>query len=177
MFTKNWYKAIAVQMTEKYRSYTNCSGESQSAYATYAQYFTKLGATSNGAYTPRLANVCTSLNSYGGVIFGTGTTAPTVDDYCLSGSLITTITATASVSIEHDENGFTATATYMLTNTGDNDITIGEVGIIASLFSNTSTDSRYKTLLERSVLDTPVTIRSGGIGQVTYTIRMNYPTA
>ena len=30
--------------------------------------------------------------------------------------------------------------------------------------------------VERTVLETPVTIPAGGVGQVTYTIRMNYPT-
>lgn len=29
--------------------------------------------------------------------------------------------------------------------------------------------------INRTVFDTPVTIAAGGVGQVTYTIRMNYP--
>lgn len=58
-----------------------------------------------------------------------------------------------------------------ITNNNETDITIGEVGIVYQ------TGSSYSVLFERTVLESPITIPAGGVGQVTYTIRMNYPTA
>ena len=61
-------------------------------------------------------------------------------------------------------------AVLTITNNNATDITIGEVGIVYQ-GSNTA------ALLERTVLDSPITIPAGGVSQITYTIRMNYPTA
>ena len=174
MFTKNWYRAYAIEIVTTSTKFINYAGQSTSGYAN-ANHL-KLGSTSYSSNIPALRNVINNLNTNGGVAFGTGNTPPTLDDYKFSGDLITTITGTATVNVAHDDNGLGATALYSLTNTGSSDITIGEIGLIASLESNTSTGSSYKALLERTVLDTPVTIPAGGIGQVTYTIRMNYPT-
>lgn len=124
----------------------------------------------------------TAFTSTIGQVFGTGTTPPTVDDYCVSGSEITNLTFTKTVTY----GAGTVTCTYVITNGNSDPVTIGEVALFTpgsfTLYYNYSSGSNkttfYKTvMLERTVLDTPVTIPAGGIGQVTYTIRMNYPTA
>ena len=79
------------------------------------------------------------------------------------------------MTVTPDESGLTITALYTITNTGSSAFTIGELGLIAATYTNVSTNS--KCLVERTVLDTPVTIPAGGIGQVEYTITFNYPTA
>lgn len=110
-----------------------------------------------------------------GVVFGNGSVAPTKDDYFLSGELLTTISATFTQNVTFDENGYEISTVYNITNTGSNPITVGEVG----LFANTNIASNVSSyfLVERTVLDNPVTIPAGGVGQVTYTIRFNYPIA
>lgn len=115
-----------------------------------------------------------------GVLFGTGTTPPSGGDYALSGDIVDTITVSNVRSHTVDDSGDTLTMVYTITNTGDTDITIGEVGLIAPFQYACTASNNRKTvypLIERTVLDKPITIPSGGVGQVTYTIRMNYPTA
>ena len=93
MFTKNWHKNIIGLLggnaNYQYMSGINIQGNSHSLLANSPSY--DLGTSSKACNSPNLSVVCTNLGGNGGVIFGTGTTLPTVDDYCLSGDLITTI--------------------------------------------------------------------------------------
>ena len=179
MFLKNWYKALTAEL------YNSDSVTGKSVYGTDTR-FTKSTASA-GIYgltslTMAGSNSCISNNNTvpymgivktnytNGVIFGTGDTAPNTDDYILSGSIITTINGSGSVTVTADDNGCTFTGVYMLTNIGSEDITVKEMGLVMS-----GAYSSY-FLIERSVLDEPITISAGEIGQVTYTIRFNYPT-
>ena len=127
-----------------------------------------------------ITNICTSKTGYG-IAFGTGTAAPKFDDYTLSGDFITGLTGTVVRECVSDTDGnVVITVLATLTNTNSNDVTISEVGYVNSFTGKqpNSTSNVYAyVLFDRTVLDTPVTIPAGGIGQVTYTIRMNYPTA
>lgn len=73
-----------------------------------------------------------------------------------------------------DDNGITMPWIYTITNSSATDITIAEVGLWG--YINYAASSMENALLERTVLDEPVTIPAGGIGMVTYSIRYNYPT-
>lgn len=173
MFTKNWYTALISTMSYKELSYTNINGDTKATHPSYARYCIDF-CNSSGVYVPNLNTVLTTTDGKGGVIFGTGTTPPTIDDYYLSGNLITSFTALTSVNVLIDDDGCTFTTTYTLTNTSENDFTVGEIGIMCNPAS-TGSAAASKALYERTVLDTPITIPAGGIGVVTYTIRMNYP--
>ena len=125
----------------------------------------------------------TSLRSsldYQGVVLGNGTTEPSLDDYTLSGSVITGLTGTISrTGTSNAEGSAETTAIITVTNSNSYDVTISEVGYIGyfNLYYAATTGSKsIYCMLDRTVLDTPVTIPAGGIGLVTYTIRMNYPT-
>jgi hypothetical protein len=104
------------------------------------------------------------ITSEGSVFFGTGTTPPTYDDYSLSGEIISGLTITTSVTNEN--NGTEITALYTITNTSGADVTIGEIGLFF-----------MKYMIDRTVLETPLTITNGSIGQLTYTIQLNYPVS
>lgn len=106
-----------------------------------------------------------------GTVFGNGDTPPALEDYKLSGNVITGISATAVVNCVYEANGITTTATYTITNNNSESVTIKEIGVC------TNTSSTNYVLVERTVLESPVTIEPGGVGQVTYTIKMVYPTA
>ena len=180
MFTKNWYKVIAGSMLYEFDStrvkFTNLKGVSTTMRNNVADSI-KLGYNIQDYSVPSLYYLCKYLSSKGGVVLGSGTTSPTIDDYTLSGEVFHKFNFTADVTKECDEDGVTFTAIYTITNTGDSDFTIGEIGLITTLTGSTgSGDESYRGLLERTVLDTPVTIQAGGIGQVTYSIRVNYPT-
>ena len=176
MFTRNWYKALGAEMSRGNDTYQSVTGVTQNLYASnYLYYFNY--DKEHPSY-PTIHKVQTTLNGKGGVVFGTGNTPPTIDDTTLSGNLISGFSYTKSVTTERGDNGVTFTALYTVTNNNAEAITISEVAIIANLSqSNTSPDATYKALVDRTVLDTPVTIPAGGVGQVVYTITFNYPWA
>lgn len=181
MFTKNWYKMIygcSADVTLADVGMTNVYGQVETSNTKMGSLWycgTRFGVNSGSYPSPCMYRAYFmlphSINSYGGVFFGDGSTPPTADDYILSGNFITTATASSAVTKSADETGVTITGTYTITNTGTEDITIAEVGLFESTNNN---GCRY--MMERTVLDSPVTIEPGGVGQVTYTIRMNYPT-
>lgn len=177
MFTRNWYKTIAKQIA--YNSsygitFKNLNGEDMELSGDTDTI--RLGLNTNTSDVPSLHKIRTSLTSYGGVILGTGTTAPTIDDYALAGELITTLSYSSDVSIVSDADGVTYTGRYTISNTGESEITVGEIGLNAQLYYTSYVSTKYFGLLERTVLDEPVTIPAGGVGQITYTIKMVYPT-
>lgn len=127
----------------------------------------------SGTTYPYIGRLLTSTKA--GVIIGTGDTPVTFDDCYVSGEQITTFSETHTVTYNFDETGCEVTSVFSITNTGDSDFTIKEIGLIGgSPFTDNYT--RYM-MFERTVLDTPVTIAAGGVGQVTYTIRFDFPTA
>ena len=107
----------------------------------------------------------------GGVVIGNGTAEPTAKDYSLSGSIITGYSYLVSYNRNITDDGVSVTATYTITNNNNNAITVSEIGLLAAYDNNNYVN---KVLLDRSLLETPITIEPGGVGQVTYTITMNY---
>lgn len=110
-------------------------------------------------------------NSRGYILLGTGTTAPTADDYCLE-SQITENLSCDSVSVSRTTTTKTYTATF--SNSGTSDMTVTEIGYALRMCyyirssSNTYTYDNF--LMDRTVLDTPVTIPAGESRTVTYTL-------
>ena len=177
MFTLNWYKHFAnVMLGEALLKYKSLSGTEYAMTNSYT--YISVGSTISNY--PSVNNVLTSANKgTGGVIFGTGTTPATINDYKLSGERITGFAALAAVTRETHDSSVTLTTRYTITNNSEAEMTIGEAGIVKNLHNQYGTreSDSYKGLLERTVLDTPVTIPAGGIGQVEYTITFNLPTA
>lgn len=174
MFTKNWYKFIGYCTAHnEEETYTAMDGSTE---RTFNCTNAKFGVDENNFKIPSLYYL---RNYYsGGVVIGTGNAQPTIDDCMLSGDMITAFASTANKVVHGlDADGQTVTAEYTVTNTGTKAFTIGEIALVAHLGSGTSTGDQYACLLERSVLETPITIEPGGVGQITYTLRMNYPTA
>lgn len=182
MFTKNWYIAISSTMTKLTQSYTNLLGEQKNTNGGYPDSFLGLGydyGTNTNTACPSMYKALNTMDGGGGIIFGDGNTPPTYNDYTLSGNLITTIATSTTVNKNIDDTGVTITSICTLTNNGSESITVAEVGLIGQLYTSTGAASQksYKALFERTVLETPVTIPAGGVGQVTYTVRFNHPTA
>lgn len=170
MFTKNWYAilanfAVGTSSTSLFKG-VNTSG-SETALSNYSS--TNANASLilyNTLSKPRIASI-----SDVGVYFGTGNTAPTPDDYCLSGNVLSSgLTANYTISGSSDDDGLTVTALYTLINGGSSEVTVGEIAMLAS------NNSKY-FVIERTALEVPITIPPTGVGQVTYTIRIPYPTA
>lgn len=187
MFTKNFYKLLANRINNQLQTgftLKRMAGSdvqiSSTSYAGYLSEGINFGSNANNGtpslYNPRLyakTSLETANNYNGGVIFGSGTASPTVDDYTMAGELFATGSVSANVERSFDDEGAYWTATYTITNTGDEDFTVGEIGLYAN---SNSTNVKGPFLIERTVLETPITIPAGGVGLVTYNIRLVYPT-
>jgi hypothetical protein len=120
-------------------------------------------------------------SSASGVRLGDGTVPPTPEDWNLSGSMITTFVMTSVVTgVIADDGSCTKTATYTITNSGSTDIVISEIGYFGAIQThytnaNYNQKSTVLHLLDRTLLEEPVTIPPGGIGQVTYSITIGEP--
>lgn len=186
MFTRNWYIATVGQSAYTTDTYSvdktvfkNLRTPSNAAPSLFSNTASSLMTT---IYCPKecwgvanMRGLRTTYATYGGAVLGTGTTPPSLDDYRLSGDMITDFNYTSTVSIEEVDGGVEYTAVYTITNAGADEFTIGEIGLFGTTYGSSS--ASYAVLIERTVLDEPVTIPAGGVGQVTYTIRMEYPTA
>ena len=179
MFTNNWYKTLASAITKNSaKNFVNINGVETGLYSRNSIYNISFGDSTGASESAYIGRLVQTYNEYGGVRLGTGDTPATVNDYKLSGTLITGYSFTAEVKTQNSAESDKITATYTITNTSSSEITIKEVGIVAKMANTTSTAQiQHMGLLERTVLDTPVTIPAGGVGQVVYTITFNYPTA
>lgn len=182
MFTKNFYYGLRSTMSAGDRPLSteltglkNLSGALPNTITSIPTWAAGISTSSASVEYPSIYFLQTSLTSSGGAIIGTGTTPATIDDYKLAGDMITTFTYSKTVTITHDDEKTTITALYTITNTGNAAFTIGEIGLMAGSYASTNTS--YRCLVERTVLDSPVTIEAGGVGQVTYTIEINMPVA
>lgn len=191
MFTKNYY----IGMIANARSSWSCeakaglatrivlmNGTTLSDVGTY--YNEDIGIVNFYYFIPNLKNSTVSATtSVYGTILGDGTADESFDDYCLSGNQITTFDFTYTLAETMTETGYDLTAVYTITNTGDTRFTVGEVGLVSDglvWYTQDSTSSTYKRnrnyLVNRTKLESPITIEAGGVGQVTVTYSMNYPT-
>lgn len=166
MILRNWYNMLKANNMRRAMAngYVTTSGAT-----TDAGYYNSTGVIVGLAF--RADNVVFN-SSANGIVLGSGTTAPTLDDYKLEDQIKSGLTC--SVSYVTDDNNDTS---YLLTitNATDEDIVIGEIGIQSMAWKTYNSNSSVWVLVDRTVLDYPVTIPPGGIGQITYTIRLNYP--
>ena len=110
-----------------------------------------------------------SFSSYG-VCFGNGKTPATENDYCMEGDLLKDYGYSQIYSKTKDS----VTFVYTITNNESEPFTISEIGLVDYAYRNYGYTYYYSGILvERTILESPITIPAGGVGQVTYTIRMN----
>lgn len=118
-----------------------------------------------------------STSSYG-IAFGSSDTAATENDYTM-GSQVTGITAnTPSVQTVFDDvnHRYIARLDYTVSNNTGSDITIKEIGLFVRFAStttrgnsaSTTAANRVSIMIDRTVLDSPVTIANGTAAAVRY---------
>lgn len=123
--------------------------------------------------SPRL-NVTDRNNA--GIIVGTDGTAPTIRDIRL-GSMITSGVSMSLASTKHgcDTPGIPYVEYKIsVTNTGNDPITIREIGYRQSInYENSSSSYSYSrlVLLDRTVLEEPLTIQAGDSGIIDYKLQ------
>ena len=135
------------------------------------------GSASTSSYYNLVLN---STNS--GVSVGSGTTPPTINDYNLESTITSGLSAaTPVVSTQLDENGNPyVKLVYTINNISQNSITISEIGAKIQIFAATtqgaSATSSLIFLLDRTLLDSPVTIPAGEYAVIEYVLKTVIPT-
>lgn len=111
-----------------------------------------------------------------GVCVGSGNTPAAKTDYKLENIISSGLTQLSSAFAANAlDNGRESVYVLVLKNTTDADITISEVGLIGLGYTYPSNSSAEGFLVDRTVLDVPVTIPAGESKTISYTIRINYP--
>ena len=167
MLTKNFYSYMRAAFSAAGKEVTFVKTDGTTANLRYSN-----------SHTPFDVMNKWSVNNTGyGVSFGTGTTPATVSDYCLESILGDTqisVVAPSKVSYSRGDTFDEYSVSFGATNKTSDAITISEVGLTVGA-SNGSYN--YTVLVDRTVLDTPVTIPAHQTKHIAYTIRFNYGDA
>lgn len=171
MITKNFYNFVSgMGMQKDFYVKIPRGDEKLIAYSTASK--TSFGGPFNVMCQCSKGSSSSVGQCYMGVVFGSGSTQPTIDDYCLENEIIDSLTVScpSSTSCNETEDYVEYTATFGVTPRAEA-VTISEAGV----FAGSTTYGTY--LVDRIVFDEPIVINPGETKQLTYTIRMNYPTA
>lgn len=131
------------------------------------------GVDYNSLYTS-MDKITTAFKT-AGICFGDGTAQPDINDITLSGNIILTLTGTATVTQNTDDNGTSVTSTIVLKNTGSKAVTLSEVGLIIRAYRSSGAAYNVWLLVDRTLLETPVTIPSNETRTINYTISIARP--
>lgn len=111
-----------------------------------------------------------------GIVFGTGNELPAMADYKLSGSIVAGLTSTYTKTVSDTDEYSRFTLNFTLTNTNAEEVTIREVGYIGECpFYNNNNRKYAYVLFWRELLESPITIPAGGVGQVSVNLDINLP--
>lgn len=167
MLLKNWHEYMRGAISKDTAfEVVNCSGVN---FITAYNYSFNSTSTVN-AFFHNFYNCVTNYTA--GVVFGNGNTQPTESDYRLSGTLHNNISASSNVVYKTEGNKLSMEGVFTITNNGTEDMIVSECGYVGSVKQSSSLGDYM--LLDRTLLEEPITIPAGGVGQVTYTITFNF---
>ena len=168
MLTKNFYSYMVAKLSNLNTSCTHIDGTRG-----------EISSNSSGTrvFAAMLKRSINSNDDKAGVLFGAGTTPATVQDYKLDAPITTGLSIIFPNSLTYAKGASfeDVAVTYGVTNTSSSEITISEIGLVASIY--VSGNLYNSILVDRTVLNAPVTIPAGESKQITYTIRFNYGDA
>ena len=176
MLTNNFYKAVAgalsgnteLNMKEMTKTDGKVTNDISSSYAVPNEmnpfrYMNNVYSANN--------NQLASANG-GGIIIGTGTTPPTVNDYKLENQITSGFGSTTSFpnsdSAVYNARGIVSCCTITNSSQTDN-LVINEIGYIKSKAGY------WNILYDRIVLDTPITIAPGATKAIEYRLKVPAP--
>jgi len=136
---------------------TNISGSEKTTNLNYYSVYSFINSLNHMMTAP-------TTNSVTFIRVGTGTTEATEDDYKLE-NYATGLTCDSVVTAI--SSNYTKTYTATFSNTTDADISVTEIGFFTNCYYYTSVEND-NFLLDRIVLDTPITIPAGESKSITY---------
>lgn len=123
-----------------------------------------------------LNNLVTAVNG-NCVMIGTGRTPPTREDYKLENPVTSGITITNGTfsAAEADDERLLLAVNYTVRNDGAENLVIGEIGTFSQVtaYRPNGSELTLTVMMERTVLEEPVTIPPGESRMIQYTIRIN----
>lgn len=139
---------------------------------------------SGNANSTNFSSLITSAlgNSSAGIAIGSGETTPTENDYTLANQITSGFSGSAaapSVVYDSENNVYISRIVVTITNTGESALTIKEIGLFetygtaAALGSAISTGTTKSLMIDRTVLDSPLTIAAGTSGVIHYDFIMD----
>ena len=157
-----------------------CASPPTKYYVTAPNGTTKVVTYSTSASAGLLdgASFMTEIGSNGyfstyGFCLGRGSTPATKEDYKLEDMITSGLSRIAfSTATNWYDDGAEKIWSYTMQNTSDADITICEIGKIGRFYSG---GKNYHVLVDRTVLNTPITIPAGETKVLSHSIRINYP--
>lgn len=168
MITNNFKKAVQLLITSKYSDFVNnmnlvdVNGNNKLLKYVHDSYleFYKF---------PKWMRTYQKTNNYlNGIFFGNGEKQASEDDYKLDGAILNEkLECMITLSAENDGDVRNLVGTYTLRNISDSGITIKEVGLVG--YTSDYNTSGY-FLIDRTLLDEPLTLAAGETGEITYTI-------
>ena len=109
--------------------------------------------------------VLTTSNNTTGIVVGSGNTVPSEDDYCLESQITSGIsTSVYKEKVVDSSNNPGIKFQITINNTSENSITISEIGIQVAGVSSRA------VLMDRTLLDAPVTIAAGDYAIIIYEV-------
>lgn len=157
-----------------------CASTPTKYYVTAPNGTTRV-ATYSSAKSAGLLNGASFLTGIGsngyfttyGFCLGRGATPATKADYALEDMITSGLSCiTYSTATNWYDDGAEKIWSYTMQNTSDADITIREIGKIGQFYSG---NTAYHVMVDRTVLDTPITIPAGETKVLSHSIRINYP--
>ena len=172
MLTSNFKKLMRALLSGDIYGFKDIAGESRSVNP-YGSYYTDyLGIP---MYRFKTA-YCKTSPTYG-VYFGTDPTAATESDYKLGAAITSGLSITNPSSFARSENVDAGTVTYSalftVTNTSKAEIAIHEIGWYTDHTSGSNSELFY-IMLDRTVLDEPITIQPGETKYITYELTFRW---
>ena len=179
MITKNFKALLAVLLLAKDSPYFGILPVKNRSGST--KYLTSYFKNTNSFPYSLTASVGFSDTGYG-LCVGSGNTAATEDDYTLEQAITSGLSASSpSATPSLDSSGNPQLEiVFTLTNTTSSDIVVKEIGYVQKLYvasqQGGSSATTENCLLDRTVLETPVTIPANGYAAMKYTLKTIMPS-
>lgn len=125
---------------------------------------------------PATTNVNVVFNTSAGIHLGTGNTPSTENDYQLESQITSGLSASSTTNTYGLDTNGNPYVKYLFTvsNTTNSDIVISEIGYAQNFYASSSiggSASAYTFLIDRTVLDTPVTVPANDSAALKYTLK------
>lgn len=193
MFTKNFYIGAGLHLIADHSDYISKNGyDLVNEYASICDLVTADGKKNLSTSISSVqfnfypldsyfTNAVTNLlpdNGTRGFAFGDGTGSPSFGDYTLFGNCVSGYSFSKTMEYKYDGVSSSIEVVFTITNNNSESITISEIGLFdfEQHKAGTSSWKHLLYMIEHTVLDSPITIGPGSVGQVVYTLKLNHPT-